>query len=342
MSLPTAQTGTNLFEVGAFFLRGEQLFQITAWDPQAPLKLEARALADSALHHFSLTELFAPTPLTRFGASPAALLGPAAPVPVPPVDASGLPAALLSRAAVIIQTVETVERQRTATRQRWRLEATTGSLRAATQEFCAALPQPISLSQYYTYRRLYLLHGGDCARIAASLRRSSFQKSRLDPNTQHFVDTILRRFYRSSPPLRAQTVFHLLRQLWTHTRHWWLNLAQVVPDDQAQLIDQFSTCVSPSTPCSPTRTSSPSSPPSPCLRAPGSTATCAGSVGNPAKAPSTTSRATAKPTGTPPSYSSTVLCSRPVCPCSTSAPTTIASMSCTAMTRSVNCCHACG
>lgn len=239
MSLPTAQTGAALFQVGAFFLRDEQLFQITAWNPLAPLELEARALSDSALHRFSLTELFAPTPITRFGASVAALLGPAAPTTSPPVEASGLPTALLTRATSIIQTVETVERHRIAIRQRWRLEGTSGSLRAATREVCTALPQPISLSQYYTYRQLYRLHGGDHARIAASLRRSTYQKSQVDPNAQHFVDTIVRRFYRSTPPLRAQTVYHLLCQLWTHTQHWWLNLAQVAPADQARLIDQL-------------------------------------------------------------------------------------------------------
>lgn len=217
MSLPTAQTGAELLQVGAFFLRDAQLFQITAWNPEAPLELEARALADSTLHGFSLTDLFAPTPLTRFGASVAALLEPAASVAAPPVEASGLPTALLSRATAIIQTVETVERHLIAIRQRWRLEGTSGSLRAATREVCTTLPQPISLSQYYTYRQLYRLHGGDHARIAASRRRSTYQKSQVDPNAQHFVDTIVSRFYRSTPPLRAQTVYHLLYQLWTHT-----------------------------------------------------------------------------------------------------------------------------
>jgi hypothetical protein len=166
MSLPTAQTGAELLQVGAFFLRDAQLFQITVWNPEAPLELEARALADSSLHGFSLIELFAPAPVTRFGASVAALLEPTASTATPPVEASGLPTALLTRAAVIIQTVEAVERALTATRHCWRLEGVSGSLAAATRDACAALPQPISLSQYYIYRQLYRLHGADRARIA--------------------------------------------------------------------------------------------------------------------------------------------------------------------------------
>ncbi|NCC35820.1 MAG: hypothetical protein EOM24_27975, partial [Chloroflexia bacterium] len=80
-------TAASWLQVGHYFLREEQLYQITIWDPFLPLVVEARRLADDVSMHFSLTDLFAPMPLTRFGATPAALL---APPPAPPKGVSGV------------------------------------------------------------------------------------------------------------------------------------------------------------------------------------------------------------------------------------------------------------
>ena len=73
---------------------------------------------------------------------------------------------------------------------------------------------------------MYQTHGGDRALIAAALHRSTYGKTRIDPNAQHFIDTVIRRFYRSNPPMRAQTVYNIAQQLWHHNRHWWLNFQQ--------------------------------------------------------------------------------------------------------------------
>jgi hypothetical protein len=230
-------TAAPLLQVGHYFLRDEQLYQITVWNPHLPLEVAARRLVDDVLVHFALIDLFAPTPVTRFGATPADLLAPAPP-PVA-VEASGLPEALLARAMRIIQTVETVQAHIRHLQQQWRATGTSGSRTAATREACQALPQPISLTQYYSYRRLYHCHGADRARLAAALHRSTYQKTRLAPNAQHFVDTLVRRFYRSSPPLRIETLYRLAHQLWQHNRHWWLNPDQVLPADQEGLIDRL-------------------------------------------------------------------------------------------------------
>jgi len=230
-------TAASLLQVGHYFLRDEQLYQITVWDPQLPLTIEARRLADDALVQFVLTDLFAPPPRTRFGATAAELLA-SAPVPAP-VEPAGLPDALLTRATHIIQTVEAVHASLRKLQAQWRATGAVGSLTVAPREACQALPQPISLSQYYTYRQLYQLHGADRARLAAALHRTTSQKTRLAPNPQHFVDTLVRRFFRSSPPLRVETLYRLARQLWQPNRHWWRNPDRVAPADQQALIDQL-------------------------------------------------------------------------------------------------------
>lgn len=222
-------TAAQLLQVGHYFLRDNQLYQITAWDPHAPLELEARALADDRSLRFALTDLFAPTPLTRFGRTPADLSATSPETTATVVDAAGLPQAALARAARIIQTVEAVQAHLAQIQQHWRLTGTEGSLAAATRDACQALPQPISLSHYYRDRRLYDTYGADRARIAAALHRSTYQKTRSDPNAQHFIDTLIRRFYRTNPPLRKETLYQLALQLWQHTRHWWLAVDKVTP-----------------------------------------------------------------------------------------------------------------
>ncbi len=233
-------TAEELLQVGHYFLRDGCLFQITSWDPQHPLHVAARALEGGEEQCFSLTDLFAPERLTQFAPTPAALVAHAsAAASLPVADSATLPASLLQRATTIIQTVETVQAELEQTQQRWRSTATTGSLTAATRAATQALPQPLSLTQYYAYRQLYRTYGADRAQIAAALHRSTYQKTRIDPNAQHFVDTLIRRFYRSNPPLRAHTVYQIAHQLWQHNRHWWLKSTHASASEQATLIERL-------------------------------------------------------------------------------------------------------
>ncbi len=240
MSSVPSLSADRVLQVGHYFLREGRLFQITAWVPSTPLDVEACAVEDGVVQSFTLTDLFAAEPVTQFGATPDALVGSSRVTePFPAADSSGLPPALFQRAATIIQIVETVQAQLEDVQRCWRRDGTVGSLTAATRAACQGLATPISLSQFYFYRQLYRSADGDHARLAAALRRRTYQKTRLDPNAQHFVDTIIRRFYRSNPPLRAQTVYQIALQLWQHNRHWWLNLAAVPTHAQTALIDQL-------------------------------------------------------------------------------------------------------
>lgn len=233
-------TAEEILQIGHYFQIEGCLFQITSWDPQHPLHVAARALESGEIQDFSLTDLFAPERQTQFAPTPAALAAHAtAAASLPVADAASLPAALLQRATTIIQTVETVQAEVERTQQRWHTSATAGSLTAATRTACQALPQPLSLTQYYAYRQLYRTYGADRAQIAAALHRSTYQKTRIDPNAQHFVDTLIRRFYRSNPPLRAHTVYQIAHQLWQHNRHWWLTSAQASATEHAPLIERL-------------------------------------------------------------------------------------------------------
>ena len=154
MKTPTPLTAADLFQVGYWFQREDRLFKITAWNGKDPLRVEARAADTGTVHRFTLTELFAPTPPTRFAATQAelvAMLASDAAAPPRVVDAATLPAHLLSRADQIIQTVEAVQAHIEQIRRHHRLAPKFFSLTDATRQACQALPSPVSLSSYYAY-----------------------------------------------------------------------------------------------------------------------------------------------------------------------------------------------
>ncbi len=236
---PLTLTATDLLQVGSWFLRDGRLFQICHWEPDQPLQLEARAADTEEVQAFTLTELFAPDPPTQFAATAQELVvnpGAADANLETVIDAATLPAHLRQRAEDIIQTVETVQAHMAQLKQS---AAQSLSQTEATHRACQALPRPIALCTYYRYRRLYQTYQGDRARIAAALRRSTFGKSKIDTNAQHFMDTLIRRFYRSNPPLRAQTIYHIAQQLWHHNQRWWLNFTQTGASGMDELIEHL-------------------------------------------------------------------------------------------------------
>jgi hypothetical protein len=241
-------TTAQVLQVGHWFEREGRLFQIVAWNLQQPLVLQARAADTGDTLAFALTELFAAQPLTRFAPTEAELQAANSTASSSTsettgtsaiVDAATLPAHLLCRADQIIQIVETVQAQMEQVKRHCQRTAQPFVLTEATRQACQALPSPVSLSSYYIYRQIYQTHQGNRALIAASLRRCTYGKTRIDPNAQHFIDTLIRRFYRSNPPLRAQTVYEVARQLWAHNRHWWLNVRQVGESDHQELLERL-------------------------------------------------------------------------------------------------------
>ena len=235
-------TAADLFQPGYWFRREGRLFEIITWDAKEPLQVKVRSAEDGTLHQFTLAELFAPTPLTRFAPTQAELLA------VPDdegvkadevIDAATLPANLLQRTDRIIRIVEAVQKHVEEIRQSCQIASEPFSLTKAIRQACDASPEPVSFSRYYVYRHLYETHCGDRALIAAALRRSTYGKTRIDPNAQHFIDVVIRRFYRSNPPMRTQTVYTIAQQLWHHNRHWWLNFQQAGSTDVDELVEQL-------------------------------------------------------------------------------------------------------
>jgi transposase InsO family protein len=236
-------TAADVLQTGYWFSHAAEQFEILAWDSQKPLVVEARSANNGAVHQFTLLELFGAQAITRFATNRKDLeseleisgqsdlrYG---------ADATTLPERLLKRADRIIQIVEAVQAQIEQIKRQYCLAAKPFSLADITRQACQSIASPVSRSSYYAYHRLCRLHCGDRALIAAALHRKTFGKTRIDSNAQHFVDTVIRRFYRSNPPLRAQTVYNIAQQIWQHNRRWWLDLGHAAGRDFDDLVERL-------------------------------------------------------------------------------------------------------
>ncbi len=146
-------------------------------------------------------------------------------LPPPPVTATELPDSLLEKAETIVTVVETVERyleekERLAWLQGKKLVYVT-----AIKQACAELKNRIGLTTYYKYRRLYRENDGDRERIAAALRRSTFNQTQMSSAQLHFIDTLILRFYAGKRTIRPrpQMLYHLAESTLERTRNFWLD-----------------------------------------------------------------------------------------------------------------------
>jgi hypothetical protein len=221
----TSQTAADVLQTGHWFLYDSEPFEIMVWDSEKPLDVDARSANTGVLRHFTIMELFGAQVVTRFAPTYRELQSEARNLPPSDgADTSTLPAQLLERADHIIEVVEAVQSQIDRIKRQYQIAAKSFSVADITEQACQSIAAPISRSTYYAYRRLWQSGYSDRALIASALRRKTFGKARIGPNEQHFIDTMIQRFYRSNPPLRAQTVYNIAQQIWQYNRHWWVNI----------------------------------------------------------------------------------------------------------------------
>lgn len=222
---------TELLKPGGWFVRNDQLFEIVTWDAKNSLQIQARAAQSDVIQEFTLTELFAAKPATRFGATAAELTSPQTSksdsTQEAVYDALTLPDHLRVHASALIRNVEAVAEHVEAIKRQCLVEGTPFAATQATRQACQILTPPISLSTYYAQRQVYVQHSADPSRIANAFRRSTRGKTKIEPAAQHFIDTVLRHFFRTNPPLRIQTVYAIAEQIWLHNQRWWLDPQKV-------------------------------------------------------------------------------------------------------------------
>jgi hypothetical protein len=233
-------TAADVLQTGYWFSFASDRFEITTWDCQKPLDVDARSENTGVIRHFTVMELFGAQGVTRFAPTRKELDNETEKLlPRVAADATTLPEQLLKRADHIVEIVETVQDRIDQIKRQYQVAAKPYSIADITEQACQSIAAPIARSSYYAYRRLWQSGSGDRALIALALRRKTFGKTRIDPNEQHFIDTVVQRFYRSNPPLRIQTVYNIAQQLWQHNRHWWVDIEHATGRDFDDLLERL-------------------------------------------------------------------------------------------------------
>lgn len=137
---------------------------------------------------------------------------------------SGIPDNLLQRADRIISVVEKMQEM---TRQ-MKLTATSRgdkySHAEALQQAGALLTPPVGRASYYEYLDRYQKCHGDRVQIAASLRRNTYNQTRLSKAQLHFLDTMIPLYYREDCESKPMRVFRLANSaLAFHTQGYWVD-----------------------------------------------------------------------------------------------------------------------
>jgi len=139
------------------------------------------------------------------------------------VMAEDLPMALLQRADRLIHVVQLVEAQLAEELRQAQLQGRTPRRKVALENSLQVLDEPISLASYYRYRACYQRFSGDRGQIAASFRRKSFNQNRLNPVQQHFIDTLILRFYARQPRIRPATLYKIILATRQRTGGMWID-----------------------------------------------------------------------------------------------------------------------
>lgn len=160
-----------------------------------------------------------------------------------PIHPDGLPNSLLKRAEAMVTVVETVERLVAAEEGRARSQPDTEKFQrtAAIQRACAHLDEPLNPATYYKYRRFYRQAGGSRNQIAAALRRSTFNQTRMNRTQLHLIDIHLMRFYARGRQFRPRpsTVYEIAKATLKRTHGLWIDPERCVGQVPENLIEEL-------------------------------------------------------------------------------------------------------
>jgi hypothetical protein len=94
----------------------------------------------------------------------------------------------------------------------------------AIRTACFFLDEPIGLTTFYDYRKKCRKNRWDRVQLAASCRRSTYGKTRLNKAQLHFLDTFITDYYRADRPSSPMMVYKIARSAWKlHLQNRWVD-----------------------------------------------------------------------------------------------------------------------
>ena len=148
---------------------------------------------------------------------------------------NGLPPELIERADKMIDIVRFVEEKSRELQEREKNEQGKCSDACeiekckcresdANRTACTLLDEPIGLTTFYDYRKRCRKHQWDRVQLAASFRRSTYGKTRLNKAQLNFLDTMITDYYRADRPSSPMMVYKIARSAWKlHLQNRWVD-----------------------------------------------------------------------------------------------------------------------
>ena len=241
---PNTPTLERSLRPGWFIHWQHQTYRVVSHDRSDPLHVTVENVATHGADALSLLQLLSvregePEPL--FAPTQEALqIEIARQCPPPkPVTSNDLPDSLLAKANTIITVVQAVDKFVLEQERLALLRGEDFQRTPVTREACSQSALPVTLTTYYKYRKLFLACHGDQAQIAALLRRSTFNQSRMDKVQLHFVDVMVLRYYARKNGPRPATVYNLAQGVLKRTDGRWIDPDQCVGEVPSDLVDEL-------------------------------------------------------------------------------------------------------
>lgn len=217
----------RFLRTGMVFEFNAETYEIVRYELH-DLTLNVQHIVSNIQHIFHLSELLEQEVV--FASSISQLQQQQRQLPAIPADID-LPTSHLEHADHIVQTVETVEHLISIEEQYAQRYHQIFYRTPAIQHALARLDPPIALSTYYKYLKRYQANDGVRNRIAASLRRKSYNQIKVTRAQLHFIDTLIMRYYARQRPLRPMTVYRLGQSILKRTQNHWVNPEKTIPND---------------------------------------------------------------------------------------------------------------
>lgn len=236
---------------GSFVFWNKEFYQIAAFNPGSPQRMQFRNVVTAERVEVSLFELFSKSddadsgPVFAPSLEALHLTLERRCLPARPISTTaGLPPRLIERADRIIATIAAIDglvaEMKTAAHAAGEKFRRTPALKRACDQYCES-GKKIGYVTYYKWHKLYEKCGKDRGRLACALRRSTFNRTRFTKAQLLFLDKLLLRYYaRRDIRLRRSKLYReVATSLYARTQHLWVDPDKCrgqVPED---LIDQL-------------------------------------------------------------------------------------------------------
>lgn len=150
-----------------------------------------------------------------------------------------IPKVFIKKADLIIHTVESVEKRLDDEKHLVELNGGNFQYVPALKRTLARLEEPVGLTCYYKYRRIYRKNQGMRDQIAISLRPKTHGQTKISEQALHFVDTCIMEYYGGPLRINKSTLYALMQDIHKRTHGKWIDPVKCKKDVPRNMVAEL-------------------------------------------------------------------------------------------------------